>query len=76
MLKSLKEVHERLPEIKCPVQVLIGDADKVCAPDRQIALLEKLPAVKISHLPDAGHSLNLSHPLDCLKALDDLFASL
>jgi len=76
MLRSLKEVHERLPEIKCPVQVLLGEADKVCAPDRQVALLEKLPAVKISRLPDAGHALNLSNPLDCLKALDNLFASL
>lgn len=76
MLRSLTEVHVRLPEIKCPVQVLLGEADKVCAPDRQVALLEKLPAVKVSRLPDAGHALNLSNPLDCLKALDNLFSSL
>lgn len=77
MLQSLKEVHERLPEIKCPIQVLIGDGDKVCSPDQQASLLgEKLPAAKIVRLADAGHSLNLSHPLDCLKAIDDLFARL
>ncbi|MBU1107660.1 MAG: alpha/beta hydrolase [Candidatus Riflebacteria bacterium] len=77
MLQSIKEVHERLPEIKCPVHVLIGDGDKVCSPDQQVTLLsEKLPDVKISRLADAGHALNITHAGDCLKAIDDLFARL
>ncbi|EKD82834.1 MAG: alpha/beta hydrolase fold protein [uncultured bacterium] len=77
MLQSLKEVHERLHEIKCPVQVLIGDGDKVCSPEQQTALLsEKLPSVKISRLADAGHALNLTHAGDCLNAIDGLFARL
>ncbi len=77
MLRSMKEVHERIPEIKCPVQVVIGDGDKICSPERQLGLItEKLPAANIVHLADAGHSLNLSHPLDCLKAIDALFARL
>lgn len=76
MLNSLAEVHDRLPEIKCPIQVLVGDSDKVCSPEKQIELLEKLSAVKIEHLPDAGHALNISNPLDCLKALDTLVSRL
>ena len=77
LLQTFKELHERLSEIKCPIQVLIGDGDRVCSPDKQASLLsEKLPNVKLVRLADAGHSLNLSHPLDCLKAVDDLFARL
>ncbi|HAE41079.1 MAG TPA: hypothetical protein DCG57_20965 [Candidatus Riflebacteria bacterium] len=77
MLQTHKELHERLSEIKCPIQVLIGDGDKVCSPDQQASLLsEKLPETEIVRLADAGHSLNLSHPLDCLKAIDAIFARL
>ncbi len=70
MLSSLKEVHERMPEIKSPVHALIGDKDKVCSSENQKQLLQaKFPRTKISSLPEGGHALPLTHPQECLQAI-------
>lgn len=73
MLESLNEVHQRMPEIKCPIQVLIGDKDLVCCADKQKKLLqEKMPHAQITSLPEGGHGLPLTHPTECLQAISDI----
>lgn len=70
MLATLKEVHEGMAGLKCPVHVIIGNKDRVCSQENQKKLLqEKIPSVKIIELPEAGHALLLSDAEQCLKTI-------
>jgi pimeloyl-ACP methyl ester carboxylesterase len=72
MLNTIKEVHNGIAALKCPVRALLGAKDKVCSSEKQKQLLsEKLPESMIIELPDAGHALNLVNPDECLKIINE-----
>lgn len=73
MLTTLKEVHEGMKSIHCPVFVMLGDKDKVCFPENQRKLLsENLPAAKLRNIAEGGHAIPMTHPEDCLALIKEV----
>ncbi|MFF2435016.1 alpha/beta fold hydrolase [Streptomyces sp. NPDC058107] len=52
----------RLPEIGCPVRVLVGDADTVGFRAMAQAIESTCPRATLVTVPDAAHALTLEHP--------------
>jgi pimeloyl-ACP methyl ester carboxylesterase len=52
----------RLPEITCPVRVLVGDADTAGFRATAQALADACPQATLVRVPDAAHALTLEHP--------------
>ncbi|MGW3126804.1 alpha/beta fold hydrolase [Streptomyces sp. NPDC001076] len=52
----------RLSEIRCPVRVLVGDADTVGFQAMARAVEEACPRATLGTVPDAAHALTLEHP--------------
>jgi len=59
---SRYDIRGRLPEIKIPVLILVGEADRMTPVDLSHELAELIPAARLSVVPDAGHMLMLEKP--------------
>ena len=63
MLSELmSELHERLPSLKTPVQVLWGEADHLISLDDAREGIAQLPNAQLEVLPGCGHMANLEQP--------------
>jgi 2-hydroxymuconate-semialdehyde hydrolase len=62
--RERRPLSERLPLIRCPVELLVGDAPHSGGvPPEQIALLwEAVPTFSITRVPDAGHFIQEERP--------------
>jgi 3-oxoadipate enol-lactonase len=61
---------QRLPEIRCPVLVLIGEHDLDHIVDIANILSTGIPGAKLVRIPQAGHILNLDSPALFNKTVD------
>jgi len=52
----------RLSEIRCPVEVLTGDSDRIIPPVNSEILVARLPSARLTVVPKAGHAFPLEHP--------------
>ncbi|NCB38855.1 MAG: alpha/beta hydrolase [Erysipelotrichia bacterium] len=76
MLTTLKEVHEGIKSLECPVVALIGDKDMVCSAEAQKKLIaDTIPGAQIRILQDAGHSIPVTHAENCLVLIKEAIAS-
>lgn len=70
MLETLKEVHDGIPSLKCPVYAVLGAKDRVCSVENQKKLIQTgLPSASIIELPEAGHALINTDAEQCLKTI-------
>jgi pimeloyl-ACP methyl ester carboxylesterase len=51
-----------LPEIKCPVLVLVGEQDSITPLDRARAIFERIPQAELEVIPEAAHISNMERP--------------
>ena len=68
-LKSV-EYTDRLPGIKVPTLITVGDHDE-CDPSLSQAMHEKIAGSKLVVLPDSGHMTFVDQPGTFLKAVDE-----
>ena len=60
--ESTLEVAQELPEIKCPVQIIIGDKDTESSRAISAEIRRRLPNADFQSVENAGHFLNLEKP--------------
>lgn len=51
------DVHSDLPGIKVPTLLMVAGKGGVIQPQDEAEMLELLPSLRISHVPDAGHMI-------------------
>lgn len=62
MLRIFKDLHPKLPEIKCPALVILGGKDAICDTNAQWEILGKsLSRVQRADIPEGGHGLPFTH---------------
>jgi 3-oxoadipate enol-lactonase len=69
------DVLERLWEIRCRTQVLVGSADALTPPKYSRALAERISAARIVEYPGAGHMLPVERPAEVAGELAVLWAA-
>lgn len=69
------DVLDRLWEIRCRAQVLVGSADVLTPPKYSYALAERISAARIIEYPGAGHLLPVERPNEVAGELAVLWAA-
>lgn len=69
------DVLDRLWEIRCRTQVLIGTEDVLTPPRHARALAERVSAARITEYPGAGHMLPVERPAEIAGELAVLWAA-
>ena len=60
---AIGDLSARYPELRCPMALVIGEADGYIDPARQaLALARVIPRATLHLVPGAGHQLPLTHP--------------
>lgn len=67
---DVAEVASRLPEIGCPVALLVGSADRTVDPEQAEHLRRRMPGIDVCRLQDLGH---LAHEERPVQVADWLF---
>jgi pimeloyl-ACP methyl ester carboxylesterase len=70
------DVLARLPEIRCPVEVIVGAEDRMTPPRHSEALRGGLLGARLTLVPDAGHMVLIERPAAVTEALRELVLSL
>ena len=60
-----------LPQVRCPVLVLCGDADRLTPPDCSSEIAALVPHATLRWIEDAGHMLTMEQPAAVNAALVD-----
>jgi pimeloyl-ACP methyl ester carboxylesterase len=70
-LKSLYEdpLTPKLPRIRCPVLLIVGEKDPM-GPKASAIIAERLPDATLEVVPDCGHWVHVEKPEAVLKAFD------
>jgi len=61
----------RLRELRCPILVVVGDADDPAILEVAERIVAEAPRARLVVLPDAGHMLTLEHPATFQDLLTD-----
>ena len=61
-----------LSRIRCPVEVLAGDGDRIIPPENARILATRLPDATLTLLPEAGHAFPLEAPSAIPDAIERL----
>jgi pimeloyl-ACP methyl ester carboxylesterase len=69
------DVLDRLWEIRCRAQVLVGSADVLTPPKYAHALAERISAARIVEYPGVGHMLPIERPAEVAGELAVLWAA-
>jgi len=69
------DVLDRLWEIRCRAQVLVGSADVLTPPKYAYALAERISAARIVEYPRVGHMLPIERPAEVAGELAVLWAA-
>jgi 3-oxoadipate enol-lactonase len=70
---SVFNSKKRLGEIRCPVLVITGSADRMMPPENSRLLAEGIPGAELYMVEGAGHSFFLERPEEVNRALIDFF---
>jgi len=73
LMVQQQPVTARLPEIRCPTTVLVGDADTEFLPGADLLAAGIPGAVRVT-LEDAGHQPQMENPADWLAAIREHLA--
>jgi 3-oxoadipate enol-lactonase len=68
------DATDRLHEIRCPVQIIVGEQDAGTPVAMSKAMQEAAPGSELVILPDASHLSNLQQPEAFNRALMDFLA--
>ena len=71
---SRVDLLHRLPEIRCPVLVMVGDQDHGTPPEMARQIHENLPGSSLVIIPDASHISNIEQPERFNRAVLDFVA--
>lgn len=56
------DLRPRLPALRCPLLVLVGEADQLTTPDHAREIVAAVPGARLELLPGAGHMLSWEQP--------------
>ncbi|MGD9124278.1 MAG: alpha/beta hydrolase [Desulfarculaceae bacterium] len=70
------DIRERLHDIRMPVQIIVGDQDRLSPPRYAEYLKEHLPQARLSIIPGAGHMVHLEKHRETNQAVLDFMAGL
>ncbi|RYF44085.1 MAG: alpha/beta fold hydrolase [Comamonadaceae bacterium] len=56
------DAREHLPQVRCPVLVMCGDADQLTPPECSHEIAALIPAAELVVLPRCGHMLTMEKP--------------
>jgi pimeloyl-ACP methyl ester carboxylesterase len=65
-----------LPQLRCPVLVLCGEADRLAAPEHSREIAALVPGARLEIVPGAGHMLTMEQPERVNALLLDWLAAL
>lgn len=65
------DARKHLPDIRCPVLVLCGDADRLTPPDCSSEIAALVPHARLQWIENAGHMLTMEQPAAVNAALVD-----
>jgi pimeloyl-ACP methyl ester carboxylesterase len=56
------DARGHLPQVRCPVLVLCGDADRLAPPERSLEIAALVPQARLVMVPRCGHMLTMERP--------------
>ncbi|MBE7366571.1 alpha/beta fold hydrolase [Ramlibacter pallidus] len=56
------DAREHLPQVRCPVLVMCGDADRLTPPERSREIAALVPHARLVMVPRCGHMLTMERP--------------
>lgn len=65
--------QDNLPEIKVPVQIMIGDKDNMVTLEESIGVYKSIPDAKLAVLPDTKHPMDRVRPRLLLDLMKDFW---
>ncbi len=60
---STFNAYDRLPQIKCPVMIVHGEADVLVPPENAHLIKSKIPQAELYMIPGAGHAFQSADPV-------------
>ena len=60
---STFNAYDRLPQIKCPVMIVHGEADVLVLPENARLIKSKIPQAELYMIPGAGHAFQSGDPV-------------
>jgi 3-oxoadipate enol-lactonase len=66
------DFFDALPEIDCPVLVMVGEQDTLTPPALSRAMAERIPGARLVEIADAGHVPNAEAPTEFNEALSEM----
>lgn len=70
LYRHLLRLSARYPEIRCPVEIVTGDWDRVVSPViHAFGLARDIPGARLTVLPGAGHMPHWSRPAEVAAAI-------
>ncbi|MFN4259380.1 MAG: alpha/beta fold hydrolase [Gemmataceae bacterium] len=69
------DAWERLPAIRCPVLVAVGEDDRIIPMRYSYELQERLPAAKLVILPGVGHAPPIENPRQLNQLIQEFLIS-
>lgn len=73
---DLAPLQQRLPQLRAPALMLVGDNDRTVPPAQARQLQARLPGAQLQLLPGLGHLAHEERPAPVAQALADWFAPL
>jgi pimeloyl-ACP methyl ester carboxylesterase len=70
------DARPHLPQLRCPVLVLCGEADRLTPPERSREIAELVPTAQLVMVPRCGHMLTMEQPALVNAALAKWLAAL
>ena len=61
---DVAEIAVRLPDLRCPVALLVGTADRTVDPGQAERLRERVPGAEVRHLQGLGHLAHEERPAE------------
>lgn len=69
---DLETLARRLPELRCPLQLVVGERDRTLPPDLAWQAAQRIPGCRIARLPGLGHLAHEERPAEVLRLIFDM----
>jgi len=73
-MKAWPGVVRRLPELRIPTLLVVGEDDWVCPPVQSRRLAAALPGARLVELPRAGHWMMHQYPLELARIVSEFLS--
>ena len=71
---DLDTLARRLPELRCPMHLVVGERDRTLPPDLAWQAAQRIPGCRVTRLDGLGHLAHEERPADVARLLTDLLA--